>query len=391
MSSEPQIVKSQNSMHSTPSADSMIEVDEKETEVVIYPDPFSSDRPSLEEQIRQGLKEMRQRTRKSRTARKRARQQARPEEPVMTKILFPMPETFRGCCHNMSFTIDRELLSRTAHCELLAKPRVKAQGEYPRLVRKIIPVASNHIKLLAQPKPYQVQDTISQHMCHLHPERLERMKERLNSKDYLTIQESRRFARQQRRDEKIWLRHRCRQEYKLKKRIIAMEIDYLRDTMYTIYRQSRDYFLLPLEAELEGDLDIASGIILGKMCNLIGLQIPKRNSDNIMDTFFCELADKLVLWMWKIMQASDVSFEKPEDEIRRLSAASSIFVDPTLDRTSSKAATEEEDLLTDAESLSIIRQILESFINLAILEGQDLTEFVNSMQSIGGASSLITE
>lgn len=204
------------------------------------------------------------------------------------------------------------------------------------------------------------------------------MNERLNARDYLTIAESRQFARQQKKDELRWLRHRKHQESILKKKIVRLELDYLRDIMEKVYRRTRNYFLGDEELTLEGELAIASEVILTRLCDLIGVDVPLRDGANVLDKYYCQLGDKAAMWMWKIMQSSGVTFERPEDVVKRLSAASSLFEDPTkMDQENIKEETEaDEEFEVDDSTRGIVMDMLEVSIDRAFyyMENNNGTE-----------------
>lgn len=98
---------------------------DKSTEVVLYPDLFAEERPSLESEIKRGIKELKQRKLKARKEKRQARLSAEKDSPKVTKIVFPAPPKFRGCRHNETIVIDREILSPNEHIRLLATPRPK--------------------------------------------------------------------------------------------------------------------------------------------------------------------------------------------------------------------------------------------------------------------------
>lgn len=98
---------------------------DKSTEVVLYPDLFSEEPPSLEAEIKRGIKELKERQLKARKEKRKARRSARKETPTVTKIVFPAPAKFRGCRHNETIVIDREILNPDEHIRLLATPRPK--------------------------------------------------------------------------------------------------------------------------------------------------------------------------------------------------------------------------------------------------------------------------
>ncbi|XP_055533593.1 uncharacterized protein LOC129723415 [Wyeomyia smithii] len=328
---------------------------DKSTEVLLYPDLFPNEPPSLDAQIKRGIKELKRRNAK--------KPQSVPKQKAVTitKIVYPKPARFGGCRHNGQIIIDREILKPSEHIRLLALPRVKPQPKSTRIVTKTILAATNHIKSLAQPKASYVREVISQYGKYLKQKQIERMNERLNARDYLSVGESRQYARQQRRDEKLWLRHRQRQSRYLKRRIVRLEVSYLRDIMEKVYRQTRSYFLNDAHPQLENDLAIASKIILHRISDLVGSKIPRKDGDDMLDSFYCELTDKIVLWMWRIMQSSGITFERPEDVEKRLSAASSIFEDLSLFRGGDGIEQEsiEKEFLADKETQDIASQILE--------------------------------
>ncbi|XP_058458781.1 uncharacterized protein LOC131435178 [Malaya genurostris] len=341
----------------------------KSTEVILYPDLFPDEPPSLEAEIIRGTKELKKRRKSHKQVQLSRKKAARKETPKVMKLIFPRPPKFRGCRHNENIIIDRDILKPSEHIRLLAKPRVKPPPQYARFVIKTIPAPTNQIKTLAQPKPCRVQHTITHHGNHLKPEQLERMNQHLNARDYLTLSESRKYARQQRRDEKMWLRHRQRQARMLKSRIIRLELGYLRDIMGTVYRKTRDYFLSEENSKLENELSLASEVILVRLCNLIAVDVPQRDSENILDKYYCEMADKLALWMWRIMQSCAMTFERPEDVEKRLSAASSVFEDPTGLREADEVEeiVEEEILVVDEATRDVAMGMLEICLTTALL------------------------
>ncbi|XP_055629837.1 uncharacterized protein LOC129770786 [Toxorhynchites rutilus septentrionalis] len=346
---------------------------DKSTEVVLYPDLFPEEPPSIEAEIKRGIKELKQRKRK---AKRKNRKPIDATKSRIAKIVFPGPPRFRGCHHNESIIIDRDILSTNEHIRLLAMPRVKPKPEHPRVVIKTIPAATNHIKTLAQPKAYAVRDTINLHGARLKSHQMERITQRLNARDYLTIPEAQQFARQQRRDEKKWLRYRQKQARVLKKRIVRLELDYLRGVMEKVYRLTRNYFLNNEKPNLENELAFASEVILTRICQVIRVKAPERSSKMELDQYYWELADKMALWMWKIMQASDVTFERPEEVDKRLSAASSVFEDPT--KRSKKSENEEEvteeveELVADDETFNIVEGVIRGCIASAMLAVYEL-------------------
>lgn len=229
------------------------------------------------------------------------------------------------------------------------------------------------MKALAQPKASYVREIIDSYGKFFKKQQVERMNERLNARDFLTLGESRLYARQQRRDEKLWLRHRERQARYLKRRIVRLELSYLRDIMEKVYRKSRSYFLNVDTPRLENDLALASEIILHKMCDLIGSKVPPRDGGSILDSFYCELSDKIALWMWRIMQSSGVTFERPEDVEKRLSAASSIFEDSSKLRKSAEEEDDiEEEIVVDEEAQAVAVQIIEICLAFAVLNLHDM-------------------
>ncbi|EAT41806.1 AAEL006592-PA [Aedes aegypti] len=341
---------------------------DKSTEVVVYPDLFPEEPPLLEAEIKRGFKELKKRQQLASKSKRKAKKAAQKDAPKVTKIIYPAPAKFSGCRHNETIIINREILNPNMHLRLLAMPRVKPTPQYARIVRKTLPPPTNHIKTLAQPKANYVKDTINLHSAHLKPHQIERMKERLNARDYLTIAESRQFARQQKKDEIRWLRHRKRQERILKKKIVRLELDYLQDIMAKVYRQTRNYFLNDDELPLEDELAIASEVILTKICDLIGVDVPQRDGAHILDKYYCQLGDKAAMWMWRIMQSANVTFERPEDVVKRLSAASSLFEDPTkLKQENIEESEGEEELIVDDSTRDIIKHIVESCIATALL------------------------
>ncbi|XP_062543911.1 uncharacterized protein LOC134211231 [Armigeres subalbatus] len=350
---------------------------DKSTEVVVYPELFPDELPSLEAEIKRGYKELKERQQEASKEKRKTKSASRKNDTKVTKILYPAPAKFLGCRHNETTIIDRDILNPNEHLRLLATPRVKPKPQYARIVQLTVPPATNHIKTLAQPKAYHVKDTINLHSKQLKPHQLERMNERLNARDFLTIAESRQFARQQKRDELRWLRHRKRQERKLKKKIVRLELAYLRDVMRKVYRQTRNYFLDDETPTLEGELAIASEVILTRICELIGVAVPQRDGANILDKYYYQLSDKAAMWTWKIMQSAGVTFERPEDVEKRLSAASSIFEDPTRLKQEDVGETEEEDEqfigLTNSTQ-DIIKEMLESCIATAILAHHHLEQ-----------------
>uniref|UniRef100_A0A1Q3FTC4 Uncharacterized protein n=1 Tax=Culex tarsalis TaxID=7177 RepID=A0A1Q3FTC4_CULTA len=331
---------------------------DKATSVVLYPELFPEEPPSLEAEIKRGVRELKLRQRKA--IRERSSKKKKDADPKVTKIIFPEPPKFRGCHHNENIVIERELLRPEEHIKLLAMPKEKPSPQYARLVKVPIPPATNHIKVLAQPRAYYIKDTINRHGKYLQKQQIKRMNERLHARDFLTLQESHQFARQQRRDEKRWNRFRQRQEQTLKNRIVHLELEYLREMMKTIHRKIRSYFLEGEPAKLEGDQAIASGIILAKICGLIGVQVPRRDGPNLLDQHYCEMADKMTAWMCRIMQSCGMTFERPEDTARRLSAASSIFEDPRPAREAAAAA----------EKLSIAMAILDICLLAAVTQAE---------------------
>ncbi|XP_065084523.1 uncharacterized protein Rcd7 [Ochlerotatus camptorhynchus] len=365
---------------------------DKSTEVVLYPELFAEEPPSLEAEIKRGIKESRQRQRKARKEKRKARRSAQKETPKITKIVFSAPAKFRGCRHNETIVIDREILNPAEHIRLLATPRAKPKPQYFRLVRKTIPAATNHIRTLAQPKAYYVEDTLKLHAGHLKPHQVERMNERLTARDYLTIPESRQFARQQKRDERRWLRHRERQARMLKKKIVRLELAYLRDIMEKAYRQNRSYFLDAAATPPQDELAIASEVILTRICQLIGVDVPRRNGGHVLDKYYCQLGDEAAKWMWHIMQSSGVTFERPEDVEKRLSAASSIFEDQTKLRQGSEGeeweSEEEDDSIKDETTKDIVTGMLESCIAAAVLALHDVESHTTYGSNFVGAQSV---
>ncbi|XP_039443613.1 uncharacterized protein LOC120423765 [Culex pipiens pallens] len=331
---------------------------ERATSVVLYPDLFPEEPPSLEAELKRGARELKLRQRK--TQRERSRKKKKDVDPKVSKIVFPETPKFSGCHHNETIVIERELLRPEEHIKLLAMPKEKPIPQYARLVHVPIPPATNHIKVLAQPRAYYIKDTINRHGKYLQKQQIQRMNERLHARDFLTLQESHQFARQQRRDEKRWNRFRQRQEQTLKNRIIRLELEYLREMMKTIHRKTRSYFLEGEPAKLEGDQALASDVILAKICGLIGVQVPRRDGPNLLDQHYCEMADKMAAWMCRIMQSCGMTFERPEDTARRLSAASSIFEDPRPAREAAAAA----------ETLSIAMAIVDICLVAAITQAE---------------------
>lgn len=95
---------------------------DKSTEVEFYPDLFPEEPPSIEAEIKRGIKELKQRKRK---AKRGKRKPVDTTVSTIAKIVFPGPPKFRGCHHNESIIIDRDILTSNEHIRLLAMPRVK--------------------------------------------------------------------------------------------------------------------------------------------------------------------------------------------------------------------------------------------------------------------------
>lgn len=99
--------------------------EDKSTEVVVYPDLFPDEPPSLEAEIKRGLKELKKKRQQVSKDKRKAKKAANKDAPKVTKIIFPAPERFLGCRHNETIIIDREILRPNEHLRLLATPRVK--------------------------------------------------------------------------------------------------------------------------------------------------------------------------------------------------------------------------------------------------------------------------
>lgn len=94
---------------------------DKSTEVLLYPDLFPEEPPSLRTEIKRGIKELKQRNAINNATTKHKRT----KPPTITKIIYPRPAKFRGCHHNEQIIIDREILKPSEHIRLLAIPRMK--------------------------------------------------------------------------------------------------------------------------------------------------------------------------------------------------------------------------------------------------------------------------
>lgn len=178
----------------------------------------------------------------------------------------------------------------------------------------------------------------------------------------------------------------------LKKKIVRLELAYLRDIMEKVYRQTRSYFLETEATPLEDELAIASEVILTRICQLIAVDVPQRNGVHFLDTYYCQLGDNVAKWMWNIMQSSGVTFERPEDVEKRLSAASSIFEDPTKlkhDSEGEEWESEEEDgLIVDEATKDIVTDMLNSCITAAVIALHDLESNTTYGSNFVGAQSV---
>lgn len=103
---------------------------DKSTEVVVYPELFPDELPSLEAEIKRGYKELKERQQEASKEKRKTKSASRKNDTKVTKILYPAPANFLGCRHNETTIIDRDILNPNEHLRLLATPRVKVSNGY---------------------------------------------------------------------------------------------------------------------------------------------------------------------------------------------------------------------------------------------------------------------
>uniref|UniRef100_A0A182S6S6 Uncharacterized protein n=1 Tax=Anopheles maculatus TaxID=74869 RepID=A0A182S6S6_9DIPT len=269
--------------------------------------------PSLEAELRQGAKE--------RLASNKLKAQQKWSEkrrivPTVCQLVYPSPPKFRKCQHSGNFVLDRAVLKPADHIDFIARPKAVIPQKRPHYVLHKLSSATNRIKTLARPGTSHVKATLEQYGAKLSPKQKQHLQSLLEPKPFVTIMESIGYAKQQRSDDAMWRRHFTKQERKLLHKIHYWEIQILRETMETLSKKLREFYLSEVPISLTEEAERISRVVLRCICRFLDIIIPAGNNEStakehdVIDDFYVEFSQKVGIWIWKMMEQTGLTFDK---------------------------------------------------------------------------------
>uniref|UniRef100_A0A182JP56 Uncharacterized protein n=1 Tax=Anopheles christyi TaxID=43041 RepID=A0A182JP56_9DIPT len=346
-------------------------VQDKATGYELFPQelPEFDTVPSIEVELRKGAKE--------RLAnRKLEAQQRRSGKPISVptvyKLVYPSPQKYKKCQHSGNFILDREVLKPVDHIEFIAQPKQMVHQKRPHYIKHKLSSATNRIKTLARPGTSHVKNTLERYSTQLSPKQKQHLESLLEPKPFVSIQESIGYAKQQRSDETMWRRHRAKQERKLLHNMHSWEIILLQQTMHKLSKCLSDYYLYTSLQPLEEDAAQISQVVLRRISRLLEIRMshsaPQHNTaeNDVIEDFYVEFSEKVGHWIWRIMEQTDITFDKQKSfsYVRKsesfVSINSSVFELPRADT--------EKSVVEDLAPLSILSlEIVNDCLDEAVL------------------------
>uniref|UniRef100_A0A182NK39 Uncharacterized protein n=1 Tax=Anopheles dirus TaxID=7168 RepID=A0A182NK39_9DIPT len=321
--------------------------------------------PSLVEEVRLGTHERL----RNRSLEVHLRTFDKPPVPTVHKLVYPSPRKYKQCEHSGNFILDREVLSSTAHIELISEPRDVIREKRPHYVIRKLPAITNRIKTLSRPGPTHVKYTLERHSSNLSSKQKQQLESLLEPKPFVTIPESIGYARQQRSDDAMWRRHRAKQERKLLKNMRRWEVELLKETMRKLSNKLSDYYLSEGPMPLDEEAERIARTVLRCICRFLYRRFPVASQDNAqkhdaIDEFYIEFSQKVGDWIWRMMQTTKAMLDsqKSTSQVREttsfVSVNSSVFEMQHLDAT----------VAVNLEPLSILsKELVNECLDKAVL------------------------
>uniref|UniRef100_A0AAG5D504 Uncharacterized protein n=1 Tax=Anopheles atroparvus TaxID=41427 RepID=A0AAG5D504_ANOAO len=276
--------------------------------------PASCSVASLEDELRKGVKE---RIARKRRALHQKRTEKQPHVPTVVKLILPSPPKYKRCQHHGNFILDREVLLPSDHINILAKPTERTKPKRAHYIVRKLPSITNRIKSLAKPTATHIKFTLECYSSQLSTEQRQQLETLLEPQPFVTIQESIAYAKQQRRDDAMWRRHRTKQKRKLLRQIYRMELSLLRVTMQRLAESLRDYYLHGATVPLEDEAQRIAKAVHCCVCHFIGIPASNDTTDHgcnhgrdVMEQFYMEFSEKVGHWMWRLMAQTGVSLQR---------------------------------------------------------------------------------
>lgn len=172
----------------------------------------------------------------------------------------------------------------------------------PKWIRRNIPPCTAYLNELSQPKKLNLINTLDEHRHHLTFARIENIKKRINFGDHQTPREVMQSLRQQLRDSKYKIKLQKCEIKKLKKKIGKSK--QFKDVATELKSKLRQMILCDRALSISEDCHKLAELILPKLCQITGHEVPKKNSTNSTDKALVKLSTKFAYCVLEYLKNS---------------------------------------------------------------------------------------
>lgn len=213
------------------------------------------------------------------------------------KVQYPFTPNLK-CQHQNGFVLNRSKLLSSDHLNLLATPKKRIVPSNPIFAKRKIPSSGPIINNLAQPKAFQLLDNFEIHLKHLSIFQTEKFLNKVFGKKYNSPEETIQTIIKSQQEHCVDYNKRMKNNRWFEQMPTASDeaINYLRR-----YIREQPNLELQLKAS---KFNKHSDVILVKLCNLMNQNLPRQISNDLVDKFFVDLANKIATSMTELVECS---------------------------------------------------------------------------------------
>lgn len=242
------------------------------------------------------------------------------QDPILWKLEFPVPPKPKMCHHCDNLIIDRQILTRSEHIDVLSRPRNSGHKKRsPKLVPRSIPPMTNRMNELAQPKKRDVILTWQRYAPILTGKQIDTFQGILASYQVMDNKRAAEYLKQCGKDERLRRKFQKMEVKKLRKDIERIYLDQIKDVILRVFNEVKGYLLGHQEFCLDPQMTQVSEKILKMICRFLKCQMPSGSTKKgqLKGRAMEMLADKITVWAQAFLGAAGYEKDVKDLEAER--------------------------------------------------------------------------